>query len=163
MPTPKNTVPTTTTKEESREVGANETPSRHFRKFFKQVNKPEEEPKLPKEISKLSAEKLSDLLNHYSAWREFAEDLQVEALVDYTQKLESYNFSYDKTFLIESKNSKSVKEADAKVSTSLQIRNLYLDLQSAELYNTLMSKKVESLSNVIAIISREITRRGNNF
>jgi hypothetical protein len=40
------------------------------------------------------------------------------------------------------------------------VEKLYKDLNEAEMYRDLLANKLESFSNVLAMLSRELTRRG---
>ena len=139
-----------------------ETPLQRFRKNCTEKAKPQADVDLPKNISHLTSEKLSDLQNHYSAWREFTEDCLIDALAESTSARINYEYEYDLKLLQLIPLSKTKVHAEAKARTSADIRKLYLSLSSAELYHQLLSSKLESYNNALATISREITRRGNN-
>jgi hypothetical protein len=133
---------------------------KRFRKYFTKLSKPDEEAILPKKLSSLPSDKLSDIQTRYTAWREFTEDLLVEALAEYTRLKEEYEYAFNKKLLVT--NAKSLREKEAIVRTDLNIRKLFLSLQEAELYYNLLSSKIESYNNCLTVISREITRRTSN-
>jgi hypothetical protein len=138
------------------------TPLQRFRKNFAEKAKPDNDVDLPNKISVLSSDKLSDLQNHYSAWREFTEDLLVNSLAEATSARIKYEYEYDVKLLQFIPQTKTKVQAEAKTRVSEDIRKLYVSLSEAELYHELLGKKLESYNNALATISREITRRGNN-
>lgn len=143
---------------EPKEKNSNK-PELIFRKDFRKVNKPVEDAKLPTKISDLTSEALSDLMLKYTAWREFTEDLCMEALTDFTRKTEQHSYKFDQTFLM--MEGSTVKEKETRTRIDLEVHKLYLLLQDAELYYNLLSRKLESYNNCLTVISREITRRTN--
>lgn len=133
-----------------------------FRKVFLRPNKPiTEEPLMPKSLAKLNGEKLSDLMNSYTAWREYADD----CLLDYVYKLavqkEEYEYRRNLAFL--STRGKSLRDRDMQVDTDPEIRNLYRKLLETEMYHDLLAGKIESYTNCLTMISREITRRNEKY
>lgn len=135
------------------------TPEEMFRKTFTVINEPGQKPILPKNLSGISSDALSDLMLTYAAWRELTEDMLVEALTDFTRKKEKHQFKSDMTFLKQSAS--TVKEKEILTRTDLEVRELYLSLMDAELFYTMLSDKRESYNNCLTVISREITRRTN--
>jgi len=130
-----------------------------YREEFKKVTKPESEaPSLPTSISKLTSDKLSDLMLRYTAWREFTEDILNDSLVEFTVAKEQYDNAYQIEYLRADSKLK-VKEKEALIDTLPTIHEKYLYLQEAELYHNLILRKLESFTNCLTIISREITRR----
>lgn len=148
-------------REESTE--STKTPLQKFRKHFKQLSKPEEPAKLPGKISIINSEKLSDLQNMYAAWREFTEDLIIDALAESTSMRHNYEYEFDIALLKMIPNCKTKVEAESKTRVDAKIRKLSLSLSESELYYKLLCDKLESYNNVLATISREITRRSNKI
>ena len=128
-----------------------------FRSNFPKVAKPVINAELPNSLAKLSSEKLSDLMNVYTAWREYTEDLLIEALAAFTKCKEYYEFERDKKYLALGKTTNAVKDATLNIDEDL--RKYQLPLTDAELYYDLLSNKLESYTNCLTVISREITRR----
>ena len=147
-------------KNSNKQIDEKPTALKKFRKIFIKTVIPEKDPILPKQLSVLSSDKISDLQLLYTAWRELTEDLLVEALSNFTKHKIVYDFEYEKKLLLTTGN--TVKEKEAKVSTEPKIHELYLSLQDSELYYNLLVSKKESYDNCLTVISREITRRGNN-
>lgn len=130
-----------------------------FRKTFAKVAIPEKDPQLPNKLSSLTSDKVSDLQLEYTAWRELTEDLMVEALAEFTYAKLTYDYEYEKMLIMTS--AKTVKEKEAIVSTDLRIHKLYNTFVEAELFYNLLTNKLESYTNCLTVISREITRRTN--
>lgn len=137
----------------------NSTPEQRFRRNFNGVNKPVVKDEFLAKVSDINSDKLSDLMLTFAAWREFTEDLLMEAFADFTRKTELHDHKYDVTLLTTTGN--TVKEKEARTRTDLEVRKLFLSLQEAELYYNLLSRKLESYNNCLTVISREITRRTN--
>ena len=147
-----------------RNKGSNEpsdkTPIGKFRKVFPKLEKPSESlPTMPKTITHMSSEKLGDIHAHYSAWREYTEDLLNDSMAELLTKQEVYDYERDKKYLLIS--GKNNTERDAKINTDERLRELSVPLSEADLYHELLLKKLESFNNCLATISREISRRGN--
>jgi len=132
-----------------------------YRTHFKPLGKPLEDAKLPAKISTISTHQLSDLQNHYSQWREFTEDLLVEALATFTSTKMKYEYAYDVEVIKMIPKCKTKVEAETKARINDDIQKLFVDLSDAELYYELLTKKFESYNNTLATISREITSRSN--
>lgn len=132
-----------------------------FRINFTPVTKPEiSEPTMPKSVSSLSGSDLSDLMNRYTAWREFADDCLNDALYEYTKNKHKADYNKDVLFLIT--NGKNLREREMYVSTDPRIKSEQDSLLEYEMYHDLLLRKVESYSSCLAIISREISRRSGN-
>lgn len=130
-----------------------------FREYFRKIPKPEEKaPKLPIQISHLDLNRLSDLQTRYTAWREYTEDLMTESLTELTRAKEKYSYEWDKKLLLLPKMTRSLQEAA--LNTDDYLHALDVSLTEAQLYHDLLTKKLESYTNCLAVISREITLRG---
>jgi hypothetical protein len=127
---------------------------------FKPLNKPEGEiPRLPTQISSTTSNKLGDLQIIYAAWREYAEDLHAEALTKYTSTKSEYDYLVAIT--ANGLDARTVKDKANKVLENPRVQKLRSRLLEAELMVNLLSAKLESYSNALAVLSRELTRRGN--
>ena len=93
--------------------------------------------------------------------REYTEDLLQDSLCEQLKLQEEYEIQYGaKLLLISGKNK---DERQAKIFDEFpQIKKIYLSLGEAEMYHTLLQKKLESFTNCLTVISREITRRSTN-
>lgn len=135
---------------------------REFREKFAKVSKPEKDaPTIGKSLFTLSAQQLSDLQTNYTAWREYTEDLLTESLTELMIAKEDYSYHYDIELLKLAENLK-VKTKEALLNTSEVLREKTVYLQQVELYHELLGKKFESYTNCLTVISREITRRGQD-
>ena len=131
-----------------------------FRKLFKRIKKPgDEPPTMPHDIAVMNWDAISNLQSHYSAWREYTEDLMVETLVAITNAKQEYDNVYDPEYILT--QGKNKEERDIKVRQNPKVRRKAQELEQAELMHELLGKKLESFNNCLATISREITRRSN--
>ena len=131
-----------------------------FRSSFSVLKKPEHDsPTMPKRVSILSSDAISDLMFRISAWRDFTDDLIYEATTEYLQIKEKYQYEYDIKLMTTSGS--SVKEKEAKVRTSQKIKLLRDELLEKEMLLDMLERKHENYTNNITIISREISRRAS--
>ena len=82
----------------------------------------------------------------------------MEACAVYSQCRSEYDLAVDKEML--SSKESTVTERKASAKSSPKVEKLYKDLTEAEMYRDLLANKLESFSNVLAMLSRELTRRG---
>ena len=54
----------------------------------------------------------------------------------------------------------TVTEKKTAVNANQKVADLYKQLTDAEIYKDLLANKLDSFSNVLAMLSRELTRRG---
>ena len=137
-------------------------PMDKFRKIYGSIEQPEKKaPAMPVTISDITSDKLSNLMTRYTAWREYTEDLLQDSLCEQLKLEEEYEIQYgSKLLLISGKNK---DERQAKIFNEYpQVKKIYLSLGEAEMYHTLLQKKLESFTNCLTVISREITRRSTN-
>lgn len=145
-------------KNPTREV--QDKPFVRYRENFKRKTKPEDkEPKMPTSVSAMNGDKLGDLMIRYSAWREYADDCVQDAFVEYMQSKNKYDYQWELLFLQTA--GKSIKDREMIVNCDVLIRKLKVDLEDAEMYHQLLLNKLDSFTNCLTIISREITRRSN--
>lgn len=69
-----------------------------------------------------------------------------------------YDLESDKALLRSEASTVTERKAEAK--NDPKVARLYKDLSDAEIYCDLLGKKLESFTNVLAMLSRELTRRG---
>ena len=115
-------------------------------------------PMLDSSISTLSSNKLSDLYMNYSAWREFTEDLHSHAVYKFSKLKTKFERTWNILYL--STSGKTVKDKERIVSVNPEIIRLEDELEEAELMSQLLASKLNSFTNVLTTLSREITRRG---
>lgn len=113
---------------------------------------------MPTKIADLASDELGNMISRYTAWREFTEDRHAEACAVVAQCKSEYDLEVDKEMLSSSASTVTERKASAKASP--KVERLYRDLSDAEIYRTLLANKLESFSNVLAMLSRELTRRG---
>lgn len=130
-----------------------------FRRVFVSLEAPKGGlPTMPTKIADLASDELGNMIARYTAWREFTEDRHAEACAVVAQCKSEYDLEVDKEMLSSSASTVTERKASAKASP--KVERLYRDLSDAEIYRTLLANKLESFSNVLAMLSRELTRRG---
>lgn len=136
-----------------------ENPLEKFRRVFTELSAPKGGlPTMPTKIADTSSDELGNMIARYSAWREFTEDRHMEACATYSQCKSEYDLAVDKLML--SSDAQTVTERKASAKSNPQVERLYKKLNEAEMYRDLLANKLESFSNVLAMLSRELTRRG---
>lgn len=134
-------------------------PLERFRSVFTELTAPKGGlPTMPTKIADLASDELGNMIARYTAWREFTEDRHMEACAVYAQCRSEYDLACDKEML--SSNASTVTERKAFAKVSPKVEKLYKELVEAEMYRDLLANKLESFSNVLAMLSRELTRRG---
>lgn len=140
-------------------VKTEQTPLGNFRKVFTELKAPKGGlPTMPTRISETSLDALGDMIARYTAWREFTEDRHLEAVAVYSQAKGEYDLASDKAMLASVQGTVTEKKAAAKTSNGVSL--LAKKVLEAEIYMNLLGGKLESFSNVLAMLSRELTRRG---
>jgi len=138
-----------------------QSPIEKFREVFSQVVPPKGGlPTMPTKISDLASNELGDMMARYASWREFTEDRHLEACAVFAQAKSEYDLATDKIMAVTKAGSVAERKASAK--NDPEVERLYKQVTEAGLYMDLLAKKLESFSNVLAILSRELTRRGVN-
>ena len=125
-------------------------------------------PKMHLNITELKNTELGNFMSRYSAWREYTESLLTVAMAEFTLAEEKYRKEFTlKKFSGEYDSYKgkklSLKDKDAFIDTDEEIIRFREKMIECEVYKDMLSSKLESFSNAIATISREITRRQNSF
>lgn len=134
-------------------------PLERFRAIFTELSAPKGGlPTMPTKVADLASDELGNMIARYTAWREFTEDRHMEACAVYSQCRSEYDLAVDKEML--SSKESTVTERKASAKSSPKVEKLYKDLTEAEMYRDLLANKLESFSNVLAMLSRELTRRG---
>lgn len=113
---------------------------------------------MPTKISDMPSDDLGNIIARYTAWREFTEDKHMEACATYAQCKSEYDLACDKEMLLSKAGSVTERKASAKANP--RVEQLYKDLTEVEMYRDLLANKLDSFSNVLAMLSRELTRRG---
>lgn len=131
---------------------------------FSAVNRPEgASPRLPTRVAAVTTNKLGDMQIEYAAWREYSEDLHAEATTTYMQVKSDYDF----LVAITSNglnDTRTVKDKSNMVLENKQVQRKRLELLNAETMLNLLGAKLNSYTNALQVLSRELTRRGiTNF
>lgn len=130
-----------------------------FRKQFSEVVAPKGGlPTMPTRIADIASDELGNMIARYTAWREFTEDRHLEACATYTQIKSECDLEMDRVMVGNRRMSATEKKAAARLK--LDESGLLRKLEEAEIYRDLLSGKLDSFSNVLAMLSRELTRRG---
>lgn len=134
---------------------------RFNRKAFSEVDTPEErQPKMPGKVSSLTNVQIGDLMAKYAAWREYAEDEHSRELSRLMLMQEEYDSAYD-TALIQFSIERLTETATLRKSRVRDmLKGKRMELVTQQSYVDLLANKIESFNNCIAVISREIARRG---
>lgn len=134
-------------------------PLERFREVFSELQAPKGGlPTMPIKVADLASDELGNMIARYTAWREFTEDRHAEACAVLAQCKSEYDLECDKAMLSSSASTVTERKAFAKATP--KVERLYKDLTEAEMYRDLLANKLESFSNVLAMLSRELTRRG---
>lgn len=130
-----------------------------FRKTFTELKAPTGGlPTMPTKISSTSSDELGNIIARYTAWREFTEDRHMEACAVYAQCKSEYDLACDKLILTSKANTVTERKASAKADP--KVEKLFRALNESEMYMNLLANKLDSFSNVLSMLSRELTRRG---
>ena len=155
MPTLKKSMP--------RKDSGNSTPLEKFEAMGFKTLEPPEEGKMPKMVNKFSGNSttaIGDLMAKYAAWREYAEDQHERETGKYVMMNERYENLFDQHMI--ATEGRNITEKKTVVRAIPELKALRKNLTEQEILVSLLSTRVESLNNSIAVISREITRRGQN-
>lgn len=134
-------------------------PLKRFRGVFDNIERPKGGlPTMPTKITNLASDELGDIIARYTAWREFTEDCHAEACAVYAQVKSKYDLESDIALL--KSDAPTITEKKASIKLNGKIESLYKELNEAEVYCDLLGRKLESFTNVLAMLSRELTRRG---
>lgn len=136
-----------------------ENPLQKFREVFTELSAPKGGlPTMPTKIADTSSDELGNMIARYSAWREFTEDRHMEACAVFAQCKSEYDLAVDKEML--TSGASTVTERKASAKSNPKVEKLYKALTEAGMYRDLLANKLDSFSNVLAMLSRELTRRG---
>ena len=134
-------------------------PIERFRLVFTNIDAPKGGlPTMPLRMADLASDELGNIMSKYAAWREFTEDRHCEACAVFSQAKSEYDLHVSREMLSCSESTVSEKKARARTSEGSSA--LLKKLDESEIYMTLLGNKLESFTNVLNILSRELTRRG---
>lgn len=126
---------------------------------FLPTPKPSEQPVMPSQISQITSDVLGDLQSLYAVWREYTEDNLLKSVAKLTELKTSFDYAYAKKFVVA--GGSTDKQKKAAVDVLEEIHTMNVELINAQMLVDMLSSKLESFSNCLTIISREITRREN--
>lgn len=126
---------------------------------FTPTAKPDGEPIMPRQISQITSDVLGDLQSAYAVWREYTEDNLLRSVAKATELKTSYDYEYAKRFVLSEGSTDKQKKAYVDTDEVMYAKNV--ELMNAQMLVDLLSSKLESFSNCLTIVSREITRREN--
>ena len=136
-----------------------QNPLEKFRRVFTELTPPKGGlPTMPTKIADMASDELGNMIARYTAWREFTEDRHMEACAVYAQCKSEYDLACDKEVLLSKASTVTERKASAKLNP--KVEKLFKQLTEAEMYRDLLANKLDSFSNVLAMLSRELTRRG---
>ena len=136
-----------------------DSPLATFRKILGAVEKPEKEmPTMVLRISELSSDDLGNMISRYSAWREFVEDKLIAASAEATSLREKYQAKYNAVYM--GVEGRTINDKKILTESNADVEKLDKEATDAEIMRDLFSGKLDSLSNAISTLSRELTRRG---
>lgn len=140
-------------------------PTQLFRSMgFTAVNRPDgKTPYLPTRVATITSNRLGDMQIEYAAWREYTEDLHAEATTTYMQVRSDYDFlvAITSNGLNETR---TVKDKTNMVLENKQVQRKRIALLNSETMLSLLAAKLNSYTNALQVLSRELTRRGlTNF
>lgn len=135
------------------------SPLERFREVFVSLNAPKGGlPTMPTRISDIASDELGDMIARYSSWREYTEDRHAEACAVFSQLKSEYDLELSKAML--KVDGSSVTEKKAYAQTEQGVLNKYKQMNEADVFRGLLANKLESFTNVLLMLSRELTRRG---
>lgn len=125
---------------------------------FTERDIPGTEPVLPEKISRTSNKDLGDIMTKYGAWREYTEQLLTQASTKAAVLREEWQYEFDKKYNGSSLGTATERKKEVGADQELFVRKR--EVLSAELYRDMLSSRAETYTECIAVLSREITRRG---
>lgn len=126
---------------------------------FVATPRPDKEPLMPRQISQITSDALGDLMSSYAVWREYTEDMLLKSIAKHMEVKTMYDYEYSKVFIMAEGSTDKQKKSFVDVND--HIHKLNIDCTNSQVFVDMLSNKLESFSNCITIISREITRREN--
>jgi hypothetical protein len=125
-----------------------------------------DQPKMPKDISVLDSEELSLLFSQLTAWSNFVAGQLAAAQID-EHVLNKKKDSLEARLFLTKDNSKVKGERvtliKAQVAADPGVMDLEDDLMNAYAYRKMVEVVSNNFERDVALVSREITRRTNDF
>lgn len=126
---------------------------------FTEIGMPETGiPKAPTNVTALDGEKLGDVISLFSVWREYTEDLLARRQMELSLLQHEYDFEFNLMWLATTKTG-TLEDKKKTIATDQKIHTLNTALLQAQMFVDALIAKVESYSNILAMLSREISRR----
>ena len=124
------------------------------------------QPNMPRDISVLDSEELSELFTQLTAWSNYVAGQLAAAQVD-EYVLNKKKDSLEARLFLEKDNSKVKGERVTRINREVAADPRIMDLEEEVAHAYAYRKMVEVISNNferdVALVSREITRRTNDF
>lgn len=122
---------------------------------------------IPKDISTLDSEDLSDLFVKLTAWSNYASHQLSAAQIDEREAERKLNF-YENKLLVERMGSTQTKSeritvVKAQIAIDPTVEKLQDEVDKAYAYRKMVETVFYNLERDITLISREITRRTNDY
>lgn len=133
---------------------------RKYRENFPAIDNEGAPPRMPINITGLTTAKLGDLSSRYAAWREYTEELHSIAVAHATQAQEAYDLAYSKAWTLSMSKYRVVTDKKEWIHQHEPLVPLYSKKVEAFMYKDLLGRRMESYTNALTVISRELTRRG---
>jgi len=125
-----------------------------------------EQPKMPRDISLLDSDELSALFTQLTAWSNFVAGQLAACQVD-EHVLNKKKDSLEARLYLEKDNSKTKSERVTRINHEVSADPKIMDLEDQLTHAYAYRKMVEVVANNferdVALVSREITRRTNDF
>jgi len=119
----------------------------------------DEQPKLPTKISRTSNKELGDLMTQYGAWREYTEHRLTQVAAQASIYKEEYQYAWDVAYQRSaSRGTETAKKRELGADQALNAQRM--KLLDEEVLRDMLSARAETYTEAIAVLSREITRRG---
>lgn len=115
-------------------------------------------PRMPHEMSNLNSQDLGNFMSQYAAWREYTEDVLVQANIRCIELENNYSHT-KKVIWLSMSREKTVKDTEKRLDIDEEVVSLREELMEAEMYRDLLATKYESINNALTVLSREVTRR----
>jgi hypothetical protein len=136
-------------------------PIERYNESFTPRTKPEEEPpNVPKRFSGIEDNKLGDYMAKFNAWRDYTDDLLIRAAAEYTILQERYDVLRAKKYVEYNVGKVTATTIKNKLDADTELIPLKTEVVNAKVFMEMVSSKMESFTNIINVLSREITRRG---
>lgn len=119
-------------------------------------------PSMPIQMALLTSAELSNTMSEFAAWREYVESLYIESMMEHKKFATKFDYELAKRKLAVENEHKKSKTREYKALLIDTDGSIFADremLDELSLYKEALSIRLDSLTNSINVLSREITRR----